>query len=112
MTDYKPIMTQATDFYMRASSWRKLISICFHILSYVFLEMIKRASHELYIWAKLVALNRLFLVRFGFFFKIRSWTSKKKFNQKVFLWLRQEPFLTMIDETQPNSLSAIVFLNY
>ena len=37
---------------------------------------------------------------------------QKKFNQKVFLWLRQEPFLTMIDETQPNSLSAIVFLNY
>lgn len=52
MTDYKPIMTQETDFYMRASSWRKLISICFNIISYVFLEMIKCASHELYIWAR------------------------------------------------------------
>lgn len=78
MTDYKPIMTQATDFYMRASSWRKLISICFHILSYVFLEMIKRASHELYIWAKLVALNWLFLVRFGFFFLNQKLNLKKK----------------------------------
>lgn len=78
MTDYKPIMTQATDFYMRASSWRKLISICFHILSYVFLEMIKRASHELYIWAKLVALNWLFLVRFGFFFLNQKLNLKKR----------------------------------
>lgn len=52
MTDYKPIMTQETDFYMRASSWRKLVSICFNIISYFFLEMIKRASHELYIWAR------------------------------------------------------------
>lgn len=78
MTDYKPIMTQATDFYMRASSWRKLISICFHIISYVFLEMIKRASHELYIWAKLVALNWLFLVRFGFFFLNQKLNLKKK----------------------------------
>lgn len=52
MTDYKPIMTQETDFYMRASSWQKLVSICFNIISYVFLEMIKRASHELYIWAR------------------------------------------------------------
>lgn len=78
MTDYKPIMTQATDFYMRASSWRKLISICFHIISYVLLEMIKRASHELYIWAKLVALNWLFLVRFGFFFLNQKLNLKKK----------------------------------
>lgn len=78
MTDYKPIMTQATDFYMRASSWRKLISICFHIISYVFLEMIKRASHELYIWAKLVALNWLFLVRFGFFFLNQKLNLKKR----------------------------------
>lgn len=83
MTDYKPIMTQATDFYMSASSWRKLISICFHIISYVFLEMIKRASHELYIWAKLVALNWLFLVRFGFFFfKSEAEPQKKNLIRK------------------------------
>ena len=104
-------MTQETDFYMRASSWRKLVSICFNIISYVFLEMIKRASHELYIWArgsKLVISGSLWI----FFLKSEAEPQKKKFNKKVFLWLRQEPFLTMIDGTQPNSLSAFVFLNY
>ena len=40
--------------------------------------MIKRASHELYIWTKLVALNWLFLVRFGFFFLNQKLNLKKK----------------------------------
>lgn len=103
MTDYKPIMTQETDFYMRASSWRKLISICFNIISYVFWRWssVRRMSctfeRNSWLWI--------------FFFKSEA-EPQKKFNQKVFLWLRQEPFLTMIDGTQPNSLSVIVFLNY
>lgn len=42
--------------------------------------MIKRASHELYIWTKLVALNWLFLVRFGFFFFFKSEAEPQKKN--------------------------------
>lgn len=81
MTDYKPIMTQETDFYMRALSWRKLVSICFNIISYVFLEMIKRASHELYIWArgsKLVISGSLWI----FFFKSEAEPQKKNLIRK------------------------------
>lgn len=76
MTDYKPIMTQATDFYMRASSWRKLISICFNIISYVFWRWssVRRTSCTF----ELVALNWLFLVRFGFFFLNQKLNLKKK----------------------------------